>query len=91
LEFVEVLRAYKIEVVIDVRHIPRSHANPHLTARLFPTASVPFKSVILTSRNSAGCEVSNPGWVLLAIFSGELFKAMPIMLWPNNSTQVSIG
>ena len=28
LDFVEVLRAYKIEIVIDVRHIPRSYANP---------------------------------------------------------------
>lgn len=28
LDFVEVLRAYKIEVVIDVRHIPRSYTNP---------------------------------------------------------------
>ena len=28
LDFVPVLRAYKIEVVIDVRHIPRSYTNP---------------------------------------------------------------
>ena len=28
LDFVEVLRAYKIEVVIDVRQIPRSYTNP---------------------------------------------------------------
>jgi uncharacterized protein (DUF488 family) len=27
-EFVEVLRAYKIEIVVDVRHVPRSHTTP---------------------------------------------------------------
>ena len=28
LDFVEVLRAYEIEIVIDVRHMPRSYTNP---------------------------------------------------------------
>ena len=28
LEFVESLRAYRIELIVDVRHIPRSHTNP---------------------------------------------------------------
>ena len=35
-EFVELLRAYKIELVVDVRHMPRSRTNPQFNRETLP-------------------------------------------------------
>jgi uncharacterized protein (DUF488 family) len=37
LDFVEVLRVYKIQNVVDVRHIPRSYTNPQFNRDTLPT------------------------------------------------------
>jgi uncharacterized protein (DUF488 family) len=43
LDFVEVLRAYKIEVVIDVRHMPRSYANPQFNREILADSLSSFQ------------------------------------------------
>lgn len=43
LDFVEVLRAYKIDIVVDVRHIPRSYANPQFNRDTLPTSLSSFQ------------------------------------------------
>jgi uncharacterized protein (DUF488 family) len=35
-EFVELIRAHKIELVVDVRHMPRSRTNPQFNRETLP-------------------------------------------------------
>ena len=42
-EFVELLRVYKIELVVDVRHIPRSRTNPQFDRETLPDNLSPFQ------------------------------------------------
>jgi uncharacterized protein (DUF488 family) len=73
-EFVELLRTSRVELVVDVRHIPRSRTNPQFNRETFPDELRSFQI----------------GYVHLAALGGLRNKrrgleTSPNLLWENSS------
>ena len=56
-EFVDLLRTSKIELVADVRHIPRSRTNPQFNRETLPDELRSFKLAMSTWARLAACEI----------------------------------
>ena len=71
-EFAELLRASQVELVVDVRHMPRSHTNPQFNREILPDELKSFQI----------------GYVHLAALGGLRSRGLetsPNMLWQNIS------
>jgi uncharacterized protein (DUF488 family) len=61
LDFVEVLRAYKIDIVVDVRHIPRSYTNPQFNRETLPNSLSSFQIDYIHIAELGGLRGKQPG------------------------------
>ena len=57
-EFVELLRIGNVELVVDIRSVPRSRINPQFNLDALPEALTSWQIGTRKSRNWEGCEAS---------------------------------
>jgi uncharacterized protein (DUF488 family) len=71
-EFAELLRASQVELVVDVRHVPRSRTNPQFNREILPDELQSFQI----------------GYIHLAALGGlrsRVLETSPNLLWQNSS------